>query len=182
MEQYTNLGGRVFASHYHYYWFKSGSPAFSSIASWTSLSVPDTATIYDIDMSFPKGKAFGQWLKNTGASTTLGQIPLDVVRDDVTTINTKTTTRWVHRTTPAESVKYLSFATPIGKPAETQCGRAVFSDIHISARSVVSSGTFPTSCTPGSFSPQEKALEFLFFDLSSCVQPDGEPPKVPPVK
>ncbi len=178
LQQYANGGGRVFASHFHYTWFKNGPADFQSTATWTGGGATSP---YSVDMTFPKGKAFGEWLVNVGASTTLGQIPLTAVKNDVGTINAKTSSRWIYKGAAPESVKYMSFATPIGKTAEEQCGRAVFSDIHIS--NTTGGGTFPSACAPGGdFSPQEKALEFLFFDLSSCVQPDGEPPKPPPVK
>jgi len=178
LEEYLNKGGRVFASHYHYYWFKHGPTSLQSTATWSGAG---TATPYLIDMSFPKGKAFGDWLVNVGASTTPGQIILDAVKNDVGVVNTKTTQRWVYKDGP-ESVKYMSFAAPVGKPVEAQCGRAVFSDIHISNAS--GGGSFPSNCSSssGTFSPQEKALEFLLFDLSSCLQPDGDVPKAPPVK
>lgn len=177
LQEYANKGGRVFASHYHYYWFKHGPSDFQSTATWTGGG---TSSPYLIDMSFPKGKAFGEWLVNVGASTKLGEIGLDAVKNDVGAVNAATTQRWVYKTSGGESVKYLSFATPVGKPVETQCGRAVFSDIHISNTS--GGGAFPSTCASGTFSPQEKALEFLLFDLSSCLQPDGDPPKAPPVK
>jgi hypothetical protein len=177
LKEYVDKGGRVFASHYHYYWFKHGPADFQSVATWTGGG---TATPYLIDMSFPKGKAFGEWLVNVGASTKLGEINLDAVKNDVGAVNAATTQRWVYKTSGGDSVKYLSFAAPIGKPAELQCGRAVFSDIHISNTS--GGGAFPSTCASGTFSPQEKALEFLLFDLSACLQPDGDPPKAPPVK
>jgi hypothetical protein len=60
----------------------------------------------------------------------------------------------------------------------------VFSDVHLSG--VSNDGTFPAECTnpnidsPPGHAGNEKALEFLFFDLSSCVQDDTKPPPPPP--
>jgi len=46
--------------------------------------------------------------------------------------------------------------------------------MHVSGNGV-SNGSYPTSCgdatTPRALSPQEKALAFMFFDISSCVSP-----------
>jgi len=40
---------------------------------------------------------------------------------------------------------------------------------------------FPEACRQGPLTAQEKALEFMFFDLTSCVSPDNASPPPPPV-
>jgi hypothetical protein len=45
--------------------------------------------------------------------------------------------------------------------------------------SSASGSVFPVACKQGELSPQEKALEFMFFDLTACVSPDNLPPPKP---
>ncbi|MBK6697488.1 MAG: carboxypeptidase regulatory-like domain-containing protein [Myxococcales bacterium] len=178
---YANAGGRIFATHYHYYWFEFGPTgplgSFRDVATWT----PSTATtgvggIYNVDMSFPKGKAFAEWLKGVGASPIAGVIGLQDVREDIGAVNAaQGTQRWIYQ---GNSTKYLSFNTPIDKPADEQCGRAVLSDVHVSSGDETGT-TFPNGCKSTVLSAQEQALEFLLFDLSACVQDDKKPPEVP---
>jgi hypothetical protein len=73
---------------------------------------------------------------------------------------------------------HFTFNTPIG--ATSQCGRVVYSDFHVSAAALSGSTYFPASCVAGTLSSQEKALEFMVFDLSSCVSPDIPPTPPPP--
>ena len=131
-----------------------------------------------IDQSFPKGAGFAQWMLNVGASTTLGSFPVSSGRHDVDAVNGMPTTdpvavRWVYGTSP-NIVEYYTFNTPVGQPADKQCGKVVFSDLHVAAGDQTG-GTFPNNCDNQPLTPQEKALEFLLFDLSSCIQNDTTP-------
>ncbi len=72
------------------------------------------------------------------------------------------------------------FGTPIGgsstaggaSETKSYCGKAVFSDLH--AGGAPGRVTFRARARPAR-SPTRKALEFLFFDLSACVQNDMKP-------
>jgi hypothetical protein len=184
---YANAGGRVFASHWHNYWFEFGPAPFPTVATFNHGRI-DNSIVSTIDTTFTKGIALADWLVNVGASTMRGQLPIDGAKHTVDAVNPMLAQRWIYNDTPT-SVQYLTANTPIGSAAAKQCGRVVFSDIHVSSgvgdRSAAGpvdplggrrgGVPFPTGCTTTDLSPQEKALEFMLFDLSSCIVPDNPP-------
>jgi hypothetical protein len=178
MRSYANAGGRVFATHYHNTWFKD-SPAddWRNAAKWGGRAQEKDDHIYDIDSSFPKGKALSDWLSNVGAAIQPGKILLSNETNSLATVNAPLQS-WIRTVAPGKEpeVRYFSFNTPLGAAEESQCGRAVFSDVHV----MRPNSRFPADCPmPGALTPQQRAVEFLFFDLSACVQSDREEP-VPP--
>jgi hypothetical protein len=143
--------------------------------------------------SFAEGVALQNWLEGLGALGTggvpAGQLALYAVdyNATVTAANTASTP-WItaaSNSTVQGATMYLSFDSnasgPIpvttsstereGGSTTEYCGRAVYSDLHV-AGNPVNTDTLPTpgGCATGELSPQEKALEFMLFDLSSCVQ------------
>ncbi len=178
MVDYAKMGGRIFATHYHYTWFKNSPDAtWKQLANWGGGSFGGSDT-YDVDQSFPKGQALAQWLMNVNASSSLGKIQLTDVTDSLSSANASMAQSWIAHGQNTDT-RYFSFNAPIGAPEEQQCGRAVYSDLHLMG---ISAGgqQFPTGCpAPGGLSAQQKALEFMFFDLSSCVQSDSKPPVAP---
>ena len=173
---YANAGGRVFSTHFHYTWFKNSPDAqFQKVATWGGTTLGNQDGEHDIDMSFPKGDALAHWMLNTGGSTKLGKIALRNVRTSLTQVTSGVSQAWVRK--PSGPVRYFSFNTPIGATEDATCGRVVFSDLH-----VVDNGgnAFPVGCPEaGGLKAQQQALEFMLFDLSSCVQDDSTPPTAP---
>ncbi len=185
LREYLDRGGRVFASHFHYTWFKNGSAPLQTTAAWVANENAGDQTT-SIDTSFAKGQAFADWLVNVGASPTRGVVPMTELRRNVTTVPgagaaADTSRRWIYAPNgAAEDTKFYSFNTPVGVAPDKQCGRGVYTDIHVSSGDE-SSGTFPANCKTTGFTEQEKALLFLLFDLASCVQDENKPPEPPPV-
>jgi len=178
MYDYANVGGRVFASHWHNYWLEKGPAPLPTVAVFEhhpDLTNPFTASV---DMTFPKGLALAEWLVNVGSTAGLGQL---IITEGKHTVNRPTdgvSQRWVYSASPV-STQYFSFNTPVGVAEDKQCGRVVFSDIHVSAQDTSKGTAYPDGCKTTMMSDQEKALEFMLFDLSACVIPDKIPPMRP---
>jgi hypothetical protein len=193
-EQFTNVhdfadnGGRIFGSHWHHGWINPEYHPYPEVVDFSSgahgFDPPEVPITVSVDTSFPKGAAFASWLMNVGASTTHALIDVRGAEHSVDTVVEGAAQRWIYGQDPernnSDMLQYFSFNTPVGEP---ECGRMVFSDLHVSAGPGTDSGKepFPMGCREADLTPQEKALEFMIFDLSSCVQPDTAEPEPPPV-
>lgn len=192
IKAYVDGGGRFFGTHYHYNWFAQPGPPgteWQGTAQWLAGGSTFPSAPWYIDTSFPKGAAFDKWVQNITSKAIdpnavpppPGQITLTYSNNDVANV-VKPTTRWIYygdKTGPNYGTAYLSFNAPVKAAVDKQCGRAVFSDLHVSSGS---GGLFPGECTNNGdiLTQQEAALEYLFFDLSSCVGDDTKPPPPPP--
>jgi len=183
VKAYADRGGRIFDDHLHFYWIYKGPAPWPTTAGWIGVGTDLGNVTAKIDTTFPKGLALGDWLSNVGASPIKGQVDIVMAQHSVNADIKPISQRWIYTDTPS-SVQYLTFNTPVEATPDKQCGRVVFTDIHVS--STTSGGDishpetpFPGGCTTTTLSPQEKALEFMFFDLSSCVQLDTAPPQPP---
>jgi hypothetical protein len=181
MKDYADLGGRVFASHWHNYWLEQGPRPWPDLLTFDFQD--DLGDVEaDINTDFDRGSDLADWLVNVGASTTRGVIDIVDTQHTVTAVDESLTDKWIFKQdtdngTP--SVQYMSFTTPIEDPEDQRCGRVVFSDIHVSTGDVGGDDdrgglAFPSeACTTpvDTLTPQEKVLAFMIFDIASCVGP-----------
>jgi hypothetical protein len=184
MYEYANLGGRLFASHYHGLWFQHGPELFPDIAEFTDANDDEfTELTASVVTDFPKGQAMQEWIVSTGASPD-GQVPIRGGAHSIVQENPAYAQRWLETADPA-SVQYISANTPLGASDADQCGRVVLSDIHVSPgppdQDFSSTSTdFPEGCITSTLTPQEAVLAFMLFDLSACIVPDNQAPTAPP--
>jgi hypothetical protein len=211
MGPYISAGGRVFAEHYHYAFFTSYAtspgtayPQFANVANWDEVGLAANDAPYSNDITgviettlpngskFPEGVALKSWLGNVGALNGSQEIvvPVANARDNAIVSASNAATPWV-QTDPSvspASTQYFSWDMPFNPPISDAgvpeyCGRAVYSDMHVSGSATdYSTGTtVPAGCdSTSALSPDEDAIEFILFDLSSCITPVGFTPQPPP--
>jgi hypothetical protein len=174
---YANAGGRIFATHFSYDWLV-GNGSFDGTATWDvthAANIPDSTGT--INQTFPRGQALAQWLQIVHATTTLGQISLQQLKYEMNGVVDPSLLWITVPYTPSggstENVPaHYTFDTPVGNTPDMQCGRVVFDDFHVENYGSAPSTKFPTECDNNAMTPQEKLLEFMIFDLSSCIAPN----------
>jgi hypothetical protein len=172
----------------------------SKLATWTGAPSSTATTgpiggILDTTLNgttkpFPKGVALQQWLTVQQLRTdggvlgvdgvAAGELPIYQPRYNAVVGPTDTASQaWItsDATGMAGQTMLFTFNTPIAAAPAASCGRAVFSDIHAEGNPAsFDTPPAPGGCANVDLSPQEKALEFMLFDLSGCVEPDSANP------
>jgi hypothetical protein len=184
-----------------YYTTGAAANAFDGTATWGNVAgfvadangKPGFVDINPADN--PKGTAFAAWLGNPPSALSPTPAGMLTPANDPTVMITQAksdttavvapTQQWMF-VSPLDDYKTFSpllftFNTPIGAANTAQCGRGLFTDFHVSPNSALLATTglngthglvFPAECAARSpMSAQEKVLEFMLFDLGSCVQP-----------
>jgi hypothetical protein len=195
VEAYADGGGRVFMSHWHNIWIEGNTQnpqsgkhqaPTSSPAEWTSLATFNDAetnlgnnTVDTIDTNAddnPKGTLFANWMfdPTVAGSTTIDDVAIEdgTGKQTATTVNGSAgTERWVNLDpTGNDFPQIFQFSTPAAADSTSQCGKVVFSDMHVSGDSTSSPNEpYPSGCATSGLTPQEKALAFMFFDISTCA-------------
>jgi len=192
---FANRGGRVYLDHDHYNWLNHSNVPIEKAAQFSSMTpdggIPDPLSAKINTNNFPKGQSFAQWLLGIGASKTLGQLDIHTARTSVESLTFRAQS-WIYSDDPI-GFFYFTIGTPVADadsdPTPAACGRVVFTDLHVSSTDGGDSGDisdqgspFPNGCVSPKpmMTAQEKALEFMIFDLSSCVQKETDVP-VPPI-
>ncbi|MES1179288.1 MAG: hypothetical protein ABUL62_33540 [Myxococcales bacterium] len=172
----------------------------------TVALMADIDTTLPSGAAFPEGVALAQWLKLVGALTG-NQLPVWFTRNNVQALNAPPSTEWIRLDANAPNAplapQYFSVDTPMNAAGGELCGRVVYSDLHVSGGPGTNApgipadyptqgmgmgmgmggqmrgGVVPDECADHPLTPQEAALEFMLFDLSSCLVPIGQSPVIP---
>jgi hypothetical protein len=193
--QYLNMGGRLFTTHYSYDWLTYAMSPYNKVAKplamngeWPVGQMDDyNNTIHSsLVTTFPKGMDFSKWLIAAGAKSAPGQLDINEGRSDLIGVDPTWAQAWAtYDFTPIggkQAVMHTTFNTPIDAEKDAMgvpqyCGRVVYSDFHATAGAITSKADpFPMACKSDPMTDQEKALAFMLFDLSSCVQQDSMVP------
>jgi hypothetical protein len=181
---YANSGGRVLATHYSYVWLTNtaNNATWSATTQWTlaegAFASDPGVGLINITAPDPRPTLLARWLQFIRASTTYGQIPVNTLRQDFAAVNPPSLL-WLSVNDVGmppffpglgNVPLHYTFETPWGVAPANQCGRVAYSDFHV-ADAATTGTTFPSECIAGPITPQEQMLEFMIFDLGSCVAP-----------
>ncbi|HEX4453044.1 MAG TPA: hypothetical protein VH143_19365 [Kofleriaceae bacterium] len=196
LESYAEAGGRVFMSHWHNIWIEGATQDgtgqvnadWKNIAKWNDngantdggANYKGNDTIDEGDN--PDGNAFATWMLNVMGSTVRDQIVLQsgTGKSTAVTVDETLGQQWAYTASGGSDAQMFQFLAspppnaPVGD-ASSACGKVVFSDMHVSGDSSSSTGVpYPgpgngKGCSTAGLTPQEKALAFMFFDISACI-------------
>lgn len=157
--------------------FPNGVPFTGNVSRTVPVTVPAT-----------NPGMFVKWLNYVGAlanGNPAGAPPaaptvtITAGRHDVDSVRGQSVD-WIDGTDPnpapgssSQMLLHFTFDMPIptGTTKPTQCGHGIYSDFHVNSARQSDGTTFPTECDRTALNSQERILEYMIWDLASCVGP-----------
>jgi hypothetical protein len=199
---YSDSGGHFFATHYSYSWLVNNAE-FANVAVWhpnfdnpgdvdwtlnVSTAVPPSPPSPHVE-TFAKWLNFVDALSDSAATVPVNpQVSIENPRHDADGV-ANGSVDWIDGTDQGQNsstcprsgfcgngtplVEHFTFNTPVG--ATSQCGHDIFSDFHVTNAGGTNGMVFPAECDANPLTPQERILEFMIWDLASCVPPPTPP-------
>ena len=179
---YANGGGHFFATHFSYTWLFQNNP-FNLTANWNVNHSAANSMTGDIQPppTNPEGTIFSNWLHLVGAMPNPQNIAITYPRHDVNTV-VAPSVDWIDgndTVTKSFETLHFTFNTPVGQAS--QCGHVIYSDFHVTNTADSPATVFPAECDASGLTAQEKVLEYMIWDLASCVPGPPAPPNCTPI-
>ncbi len=192
LASYGNAGGHFFATHFSYTWLTQpwnnpNNGPFVATANWDvdhNTNIGSMTGIVSPNVPPTTPGTFVDWLNKIQALSNFtaalpppapADVTLSTVRHDVDSVAGQSV-EWIDGTDPADTSQMLlhfTFDTPVNQAS--QCGHAIFSDFHVTNSTATNTYNFTsatdrtTECGTVPMTPQEKILEYMIWDLASCV-------------
>jgi hypothetical protein len=188
---YANAGGRFFATHYSYTWLYQNAP-FNTTANWdpqANQNLANAPFTGNVSTTVPASspQLFVKWLNLVGALSNgnpmgippnSAHVTIQQGHHDVDGV-AGSGVDWIDGTDPnppspakRQMLLHYTFDTPVG--ASNKCGHVIYSDFDVDSLGATTGTTFPAEC--GAAAPptaQERILEYMIWDLASCVGPNA---------
>ncbi len=180
-------GNAPVASYISPYYYATSPNSTNTTALWDVDGAGFASTTAKVDETFAKGQAFASWLRLIGAaggSTGNTTLTINEPRNDFTGVVSPRAQRWLYSTSSTTFPLHYTFNTPVNAAAANQCGRVVYSDYHVNLAGTTAGKVFPAECGDVNskmvpLTAQEKIIEYMLLDLSSCISQDSPPACVP---
>ena len=164
--EFVNDGGRAFTSHWENEWLEH-APELEDVTDWQGTFGGSSSA--EVNTDFAPAEEMHDWMVDAGAISAGGSFSVNDARYTIGNLDESLTELWLTYTDGIPL--YFAFNTPLHDDEDDQCGRVVFSDLHVG---IGSGDNFPSQCNTD-LTPQEEALIYMFFDLTACIAPECEP-------